>query len=987
VALLLVCVAIAGVRAGARYARGRVRDELRRRVEKFAESSGLSVELGEVRLVDSNKLSVRNVSVSCPAEGAGQMTLARVPEVEVKANLLSALLRRSFPMTVTLFNPQVSLERRADGTWTVPSFEGALSRHNGYPFIAYVRSGRLDVRQEGKSDYFCAENINLSLRSSANRRALRLKSTFSIPNFSDNPSTIEGWIYPAERRFDFRHEAEALDAVAVNKLIADSPLRIEGGVMDCTLGIRGVIGKSIAVQGPVAFNTLQVAGVPRFLGEIDATAEVSFKVDYETKEVSLEKFAIDAGSSRGSVGGTLSFGAGEPTVHLEGQFDRFPAEELARMMVDKRFPAVSETRINLEQKGSLAIEIDGKITEPRVDLVASCPASRAAFKVETDRYETVDASMELAETVFSWNPTEGVSLDTAVSDGTLQGGSIPYVIKELGGRISFRDGSARAHSLTMLVDDLPITVSGYADVSGSGVPAAQATIRCTIDDLARTKYASPLKDLRLSGPAVLTAQLQKLDESVRWDVDADLKEAEVLWRDAFHKPAGMSARLRLSDAVPVQKVSFRASLGQSNVAGSATVGGGETPTITALTVESETLHLAELAPLLKLPIEVREEAGTKLALAVNAAATGRPGITAGLSADQLAVTLLEAGRTEPLQIEFEDIATTLKTDANGYQTDLRCATVKLSSTIHTLAKGGYRPEYPARLTSPVRIVASIDRFVAEPCEMNQLECEILLSGSQWVLSAATGHVADGTFELSGSMMHDEGTFSFEYGCDGFEISEVMCWMPDGAQGISGALSAKMSLSGTLGSAGSRSGQGTLTVTDGEIDSSHVISRTQGSENGSEPGPIQFDTLRCDFSLDNDTLNVSNLLVEKPGLRVHGRGTITLDGQVDQTFDVEISRSMAEQLSTKKRWGLLDELVGGLGQVLPLPRLTQDPIKRTFTVKGTVGSLETEVERGPLYVELVRATFAFSESVVVSGVTVLALPARMFTDVLAWANGL
>ena len=80
------------------------------------------------------------------------------------------------------------------------------------------------------------------------------------------------------------------------------------------------------------------------------------------------------------------------------------------------------------------------------------------------------------------------------------------------------------------------------------------------------------------------------------------------------------------------------------------------------------------------------------------------------------------------------------------------------------------------------------------------------------------------------------------------------------------------------------------------------------------------------------------------------------------------------------------MIGGVGQVLPLPRLTQDPIKRTFTVKGTVDSLETEVERGPLYVELLSATFAFSESVVVSGVTVLALPARMFTDVLTWANG-
>jgi hypothetical protein len=51
------------------------------------------------------------------------------------------------------------------------------------------------------------------------------------------------------------------------------------------------------------------------------------------------------------------------------------------------------------------------------------------------------------------------------------------------------------------------------------------------------------------------------------------------------------------------------------------------------------------------------------------------------------------------------------------------------------------------------------------------------------------------------------------------------------------------------------------------------------------------------------------------------------------------------------------------------------------VRGTFGKLKTEVEKRPLHVELVRGTMAFSEGIVVAGVTVLALPARMFMDIL------
>jgi hypothetical protein len=87
----------------------------------------------------------------------------------------------------------------------------------------------------------------------------------------------------------------------------------------------------------------------------------------------------------------------------------------------------------------------------------------------------------------------------------------------------------------------------------------------------------------------------------------------------------------------------------------------------------------------------------------------------------------------------------------------------------------------------------------------------------------------------------------------------------------------------------------------------------------------------------------------------------------------MSRQVAEELSTKRRWGLIE--------ALPFPQVRADPITRVFKVKGKLGSLETEVERRPLHVELVRGTLAFSEAVVVAGFTVLTAPARMFMDIL------
>ena len=101
--------------------------------------------------------------------------------------------------------------------------------------------------------------------------------------------------------------------------------------------------------------------------------------------------------------------------------------------------------------------------------------------------------------------------------------------------------------------------------------------------------------------------------------------------------------------------------------------------------------------------------------------------------------------------------------------------------------------------------------------------------------------------------------------------------------------------------------------------------------------------------------------------------MTIDGYVDQLFNFDMSKEVAEELSTTRRWGL--------AELLPLPDMTTRPVTFTFRVRGRFGELEAKVEKRPLHVELIRSTVAFSESIVMAGVTVLALPARMLMDIL------
>ncbi|MCK5557589.1 MAG: hypothetical protein KAJ01_04385, partial [Candidatus Hydrogenedentes bacterium] len=440
-----------------------------------------------------------------------------------------------------------------------------------------------------------------------------------------------------------------------------------------------------------------------------------------------------------------------------------------------------------------------------------------------------------------------------------------------------------------------------------------------IEDLSQNRYVSRLKKVSMSGPAELTANLRTVGESVRWDLDADLTDAVIRSEPFFHKPAGVNARVHLGCPVQGEKpldADFRLSLGETRIAGHATIGPGKSPAVTALTLQSDELQLANLMPLLSLPVEVVEDTGARLALVLNVK-EGEPSIAADLSADHIRITSTGSQNAEPFLLELDEIRVSLEEDAVGYRSHLRCRKAKVSPPIPTLVKRGFHPEIMGGVTSPIRIDADIGEFVSEPYRAEQLRCAVLISESQLKLASVTGRLAGGTFELQGNIVRDRKTYSLEYRCEGLDVEQMLSLVPEDSKKFSGELSADVSLSGRLGGFKSRSGQGSLTVTAGRIDSSYIISRMKGLDEAQEPNPIRFDRLRCDFSLDNDTINVSNLHLEKPGLVLRGQGTVTLDGYVDQLFEIEMSREVAGELSARKRWGLLE--------LLPLPNITTRPV--------------------------------------------------------------
>jgi hypothetical protein len=980
--LLAVGAAIGAFFAAGRYARRRVVDAVQRQIDEIAQHTGITIEPGEVLLQGLTKVSISGTTVSFVAEGAAGTTVVRMPRIEAKANIIWVLLRRAFPLTVTIFDPQARVVRRADGTWELPLLEEVpkadlegLAWDNIYSVIVRVRSGRLEIDQQGRGPDFCAERIDLSVRSSADRKAFRIRSSFSVPSISEDRLDVTGWVYPIERTFDLHTKVTALNISAIDEFIAGSFGEYIQGVVDGTIQVSGTIGKETAVRGPIAFSALNIGNTPEFMRDITGTADASIVINHENHEVLIEELAVDAGFARGALSGTLAYGASDPEVGLSAQFDRFPVEEVTALFAEQVYPTVSELCLVPGDEAKLAMELKGTVKEPEIALALSGPDSRATLNMETQPYGTVAADIGLAEVAVNWTARNGTSAELAVEDGTLRGERMPFTVTDLAGDVSFRNGLAATDFLSFDLDDVPVTVSGHAGLSPSGVRSADLTFKYATDDISENRYIGELANVNISGPADVTANLVKLDELVCWNVDADLTDAIVRSERFFHKPAGVNARLHLKCSIegdgPVDS-EVGLSLDEMTVAGHATVISGGPSAVTALTLELDELQLTNLMPCLTLPIDIVEDAGTKLVYVLNIK-DGKSDVKAQLSADHVAIASEDDPNGESFMLEFDGFHLSLEEgERGGCYGDLRCRRAKISPPIPTLVKRGFSPEIMGQVASQVRIDANIEELVSEPYRAEQVRCAVLLSQSQLELASSTGHFAGGTFELSGSMVRDRGAYSLRWACEGLDVGQILSPVLEDSDKFAGEASANMSISGRFG-VKSRSGGGSATVAAGRLDSSYIVAQMQGLDEVEERPPMQFDTMQCYFSLDNDTVNVSNLHLEKPGLVVEGQGTVTLDGRVDQLFTIEMSREVVDELFANRRKRLIE--------LLAVPGVNARPVIRTFRMTGRFGELETEVLREPLHVELVRGTLGISERIAVAGVTVLALPARVFTDIM------
>ncbi len=981
--LIAVGAAIAGILAAGRYARRKVADAVQQQIDEIAQRTGIVIEPGEVTLRGLTKVSITGTTVSFVTGESVRRTVGQIPKIEADANLIWVLLRRAFPLKVTIFDPEARLVRRKDGTWDLPFLDAArktgvegLAWDSFYSLIVHVRSGLFEIAQEGRAPPFSVELIELSIRSSADRKGFQVGSVFSLPSVSEDRLSATGWVYPFEGRFDVRTELAGLSVRAIDEFMPGSfSDYVRDGLVGGTLEVSGVAGKEIAVSGPIEFSSLNIENGPEFMRDITGTADMSVAINHESKEVQIDELEVDAGFAEGSLSGTLAYGTDEPEMRLIARFDRFPVEEVTAQFAEEAYPTVSELCLVPGDEARLTAELKGKVKEPEVTLTLSGAESRATLNVKTEPYGTVAVEADLAEVTVNRGAQRDATAELVVTDGTLHGERMPFTITRLAGDVSFQNGLATTDSLNLHLDDVPVTVSGYAGLSPSGVGSADVTFKCAIYDLSQYSYVNRLEGVSMWGPAELTANLLKLGETVSWDVDADLTNAVVRSQRFFHKPAGVNAQLHVKCSIesegPVD-AEVGLSLDEARVAGHAAIVAGEPSAVSAVTLQLDELQLANLMPCLNLPIEVVEDAGTKLVYVLNIE-NGEPNITADLSADRILVALAGDRNGEQSTLELEGIRLSLEDEPVGYHGDLRCRRAKVSPPITTRVKRDFPPEIMELVTAPVRIDADIEEFVWEPYRAEQVRCRVLLSESQFEVASATGRLAGGTFELKGDIVRDTELFFLTYGCEGLDIGQVLSPVLEGSDKYSGELSASVSLSGGLGGLESRSGKGGITVASGRLDSSYIISQMQGLEEIEDRPPFSFDTLQCDFSLDNDTVNVSNLHLESPGLVLKGQGTVTLDGHVDQLFTVEMSREVVDELFAKRRRRLIE--------LLALPGVNARPVTRTFRVTGRFGELETEVERRPLHVELVKGTLGIGERIAVAGITVLALPARVFTDIL------
>lgn len=131
------------------------------------------------------------------------------------------------------------------------------------------------------------------------------------------------------------------------------------------------------------------------------------------------------------------------------------------------------------------------------------------------------------------------------------------------------------------------------------------------------------------------------------------------------------------------------------------------------------------------------------------------------------------------------------------------------------------------------------------------------------------------------------------------------------------------------------GSGHMDVNDGRIPKMDILAKIQNAVGSATGGPAGDDTnfnkMGLDFTIANRRVNLSNMLLTGPGLKITGGGTVTFDQALDLKLNAEVS--------------------GGIGAALgKLDQSGQSALNVPTTVTGNAGNPVVKVQVKSMVVE-------------------------------------
>ncbi|MCL5277460.1 MAG: AsmA family protein [Deltaproteobacteria bacterium] len=546
-------------------------------------------------------------------------------------------------------------------------------------------------------------------------------------------------------------------------------------------------------------------------------------------------------------------------------------------------------------------------------------------------------TMDVNETLGSSSGVTDIDGEIGFSGLTLTNGTIAPFALTNNLQLHQREEILSVKDITLKSQGIELGLRGTVHIPDMAVNADLVSRKLSIASL--LAFYSPLGQMlpgtvSISGDAGIKTDIHEDSAGVRTSGTIDLSDAQVKYQDMFVKPASTPFRLsytlsKQGSLVSLSDIRLILSSLVVSAAGTVSTSGDMPGSITINTGTVELRSLGDIVPLIKSYRAVGS-------LVLSASAKGplkeprKLAVTGGLRVNNVSAQI--ASLPKPLQSLDVNAAFTRKSVAlKSMSVRIGRSTIKASGSISDFSapqgklnisspyldvdeltpepKAGQRQpkeqqgpskaqEQPSILDrADITVSAHVQKGVIKKSSFADLIAVARIAKGSAIVDRFSVRTFDGSISASGTLgMEGARPYNVRLRTTGLNLGDMLSTFTSYKKVMSGRLETRIALNGNAADLKhSVSGNGTITVTNGEIKTFSILSRLTNIAqlaNVGSGGTTKFNTLKLTATVDHGKVTSKALRLSSNDLDVSAAGYFDTDGNLDYHGIGTLSRAIS-----------------------------------------------------------------------------------------------